>query len=63
MQVTPAQCGRVHFDASSLIRLVHNLAERLHNNKSTDCKSCFEYIKFEDTNLIFKCLKSNKSYK
>ena len=42
------------FMSSSLSNLIDNLVEGLHNNKCIDLKSCLEYIKIEDTHLIFK---------
>ena len=51
------------FMSSSLSSLLDNLTEGLHNNKCTDCKSCLEYIRIEDTHLIFKCLRCNKNHK
>ena len=49
--------------SSLLSSLVDNLAEGLHNNKYTDCKSCVEYFKTEGTHLIFKCLNCNNNHK
>ena len=49
--------------SSSLSSLVDNLAEGLHNDKCTDCKSCLEYISTEDELLIFNYLKRSKSHK
>ena len=43
--------------SSSLSSLVDNLAEGLHNNKCTDCKSYPEYISTKDELLIFNYLK------
>ena len=51
------------FMSSSLLNLLDNPSERIHNNKCKDCKSCFEYIKIEDNQLIFNCLKWNKNHK
>ena len=42
--------------------LVNNLSDGLNNDKCTDCKSCLEYISDQDNELIFKCLKCNKTY-
>ena len=44
-----------------IIKSCYSIAEGLHNNECTDCKSCLAYIKLEDTHLIFKCLNSNKT--
>ena len=49
--------------SSSLSSIVDNLAERLYKIQYTNCKSCLEYIKAEDTHFIFKCLKCNKNHK
>ena len=39
----------------SLSKLVDNLSEGIHNNKCVDCKSCLDYIKTKNENLILKC--------
>ena len=49
--------------SSLLSSLVDILSEGLHNDKCTDCKSCFEYIKIEENLLIFNGPKCNKKYK
>ena len=49
------------FMSSSLSGLVNSLAEGLHSNKCTDCKSCLKCIKIAVANSIFKCLKCNKN--
>ena len=48
--------------SSSLSSLVDSLTEELHNDKCTNFKSCFEHIKTTDNQIIFKCLKCNKTY-
>ena len=37
-----------------LSKLVDNLSERLHNNKCLNCKSCLDYIKTKNKELILK---------
>ena len=49
--------------SSSLSNLVDNLSERLHNDKSTDCISCLDYMTTKDEQLIFKCFECKKNYK
>ena len=54
--------------SSSLSNLVDNLAEGLHSDKRTDCKSCLDCMKIKDNQenciqLIFKCSESKKYYK
>ena len=48
--------------SSSLSSFVDNLSEGLHSDKSTDCKSCLDYISIKDNQLIFKCPNCNKKY-
>ena len=43
------------FMSSRLSSLADNLAEGHHNNKSTDCKSCLEYMSTKGDELMFKC--------
>ena len=47
--------------SSSLSNLVDNLSERLHSDKCTDCKSCLDYMKFKDDQLIFRCFECKKN--
>ena len=47
--------------SASLSSLVDNLSKRVHSDKCTDSKSCFDYISVKDGQLIFKCLKCNKN--
>ena len=47
--------------SSSLSSPVDNLSEGLYNNECTDCKCCLEYISAKDDQLVFKCLKCNKT--
>ena len=49
--------------SSSLSSLVDNLSEGIQNNKRIDCKSCLEYIKIKNNQLIFNCQKCNKNHK
>ena len=46
--------------STSLLKLVHNLSEGLHNNKCLNCESCLDYI--ETKNLILKCFKCKNNY-
>ena len=45
------------FMSTSLSKLVDNLSEGLHNNRSVDCKSCLEYMKTKNEKLILRCFK------
>ena len=49
--------------SSSLSILVENLSEGIHSDKCTDCKSCFDYMMFQDDQLIFRCFECKKNYK
>ena len=51
------------FMSSSLSNLVDNLSEGLHCDKCTDCKSCLDYMKFKDDQLIFSCFECKKNDK
>ena len=46
-----------------LSKLIDNLSEGIHNNKCADCKSCLDYIKTKDENLIFKCFNCKQYFK
>ena len=48
--------------STSLSNLVHNLSERVHNDKCTNCKSCLDYVTTKDEQLIFSCFRCKKSY-
>ena len=48
--------------STSLSSLVDNLSEKIHSNKCTDFKSCLKYMSVKDNQLIFKCLKCNKTH-
>ena len=49
--------------SSSLLNLVGNLSEGLHNNKCTGCKSCLDYMSIKIDQLIFRCFHCKKNYK
>ena len=49
--------------SSSLSKLVDNLSEGIHNNKSLDCKCCLVYIKTKNKKLFLKCFNCNNYYK
>ena len=49
--------------SSSLSSLVDNLSEGLHSDKSTDSKSCLDYIIRKDDQLIFRYFECKKNYK
>ena len=51
------------FMASSLVILINNLSEGLHKDKCIGCKSCLDYIKFKDDQLILRCFECKKNYK
>ena len=48
--------------STSLSKPVDNLFERLHNNRCAHCKSCLDYMKTKDENLIFRCFSCKKNY-
>ena len=50
------------FMSTSLSNLVSNLSEGLHNDRCIDCKSCLDYLKNKDEQLIFRCFRCKKSY-
>ena len=49
--------------SNSLPNLVDNLSKGLHSDKSTDCKSCLDYMSIKDNQLIFRCFECKKNYK
>ena len=51
------------FMSSSLSKLVDNLSERIHNNKSLACICCLDYIKIENEKLLLKYFNCNNYYK
>ena len=48
--------------SSSLSNLVDNLAEGLHSDKCTNCKSCLDYMTTKDEQLNFRCFRCKKNY-
>ena len=50
------------FMSTSLSNLVNNLSEGVQNDKSTDCKSCLDYMSIKDKKLIFRCFECKKNY-
>ena len=52
------------FMSSSLSKLVDNLAEVIHNNKCSDCKSNLDYVRItKNKKLLLKCFNCNIYYK
>ena len=51
------------FMATSLSKLVHNLAEDIHGDKRVDCKSDLSYMEVIDEALIFRCFNYIKNFK
>ena len=51
------------FMSSSLLKLVDNLSEGIHNNKCIDCNSCLDYIKIKNEKLLLKCFNCHSYYK
>ena len=49
--------------ASSLSKLVDNLSEGIHNNKSVNCNSCLDYIKTKNEKLISECYNCKQRYR
>ena len=50
------------FMSSSLLKLVDNLTEGVHNNRCVDCESCLDYIKTKNEKLILKCFNCKQHY-
>ena len=50
------------FVSSSLLKLIDNLSEGLHNNKRLDCESCLDYMKTKNEKLILKCFHCKQNY-
>ena len=48
---------------TSLSKLVNNLSEGLHNDRSIDCKSFLDYMATKDEKLVFRCFRYKKNYK
>ena len=55
--------GSFRFMSSSLSSLADNLSEGLHSDKSTDYKSCLDYMTTKDDQLIFRSFVCKKDYK
>ena len=49
--------------STSLSNLVNNLSEGVHNDKSTNCKSCLDYMTTKDEKLFFRCFRCKKIMK
>ena len=49
------------FIATSFSKLVDNLTEDIHGDKSVDCKSDLSYMKVIDETLIFRCFNCKKN--
>ena len=49
--------------SSSLLKLVDNLSEGIHNNKCSDCESNLDYIKIKNEKLLLKCFNYDSYYK
>ena len=50
------------FVSTSLSNLVNNVSKEVHNDKSTNCKSCLNYMTTKDEQLIFRCFSCKKNY-
>ena len=50
------------FMSTSLSKLVNNLSYGVRNDKCTDCKYYFDYMKTKDEKLIFRCFECKKNY-
>ena len=48
--------------SSSLSSLVDNLSEGLHSDKSTDSKTCHDYMIPKNGQFIFRCFECKKNY-
>ena len=50
--------------SSSLLKLVDNLSEGIHNNKCVDCKSNLDYVRItKNEKLLLKCFNCDSYYK
>ena len=49
--------------STSLSSLVDNLPEKIHIDKSKNCKSELDYMSIKNNLLIFQCLECKKNYK
>ena len=50
------------FMLTSLSKLIDNLSEGFHNDKSKDCESYLDYLTIKDNQLIFRCFSCKKYY-
>ena len=50
------------FMATSLLKLVDNLTDNIHNDKCTKCKSNLCFVRAMNEKLIFKCIDCEKEY-
>ena len=48
--------------SSSLVKLVDNLSEGIHNNKCANCESCLDYVKTKNEKLLLKCFNCKTYY-
>ena len=48
--------------STSLSKLVDNLSEGLHNNRSVYCKSCLDYMKTKNDKLVLRCFSCKMNY-
>ena len=48
--------------STSLLSLVDNLSDGLHNNEGTNCESSLDYIKVEGNQIIFECLNCKRNH-
>ena len=48
--------------STSLLKLVDNLSEGLHNNRCADCKSSLDYMITKYEQLTFRCFTCKKNY-
>ena len=48
--------------STSLLNLVNNLSEGVHNDKCTDCKFYLDYMSIKNKKIIFRCFGCKKNY-
>ena len=48
--------------SSSLLSLIDNFLDGFHCDKFIDCKSCLDYMKTKDDQLIFRCSECKRNY-
>ena len=46
----------------SLLNLLSNLSQGLHNDRYIDCKSFLDYMTTKDEQLIFRCFRCKTNY-